>query len=137
MAGFPRSHITFRACTRKKNPDGTQTTRQVPIHDQLRDRLKVYCPPKNVWLFPAPGNSTRSMGLKVADLALRRSLFLAGMESKGFCTHSTRRTFITTLHAAGVDIYTIQKITGHSDLKALSAYVEISSDRVSNAISLL
>ena len=61
----------------------------------------------------------------------------AGLAAKGISTHSTRVTFITKLHEQGTDIYTIQQITGHKDLKALAGYINISPDRIKNAINLL
>lgn len=136
--GRPRDEITFRACTRKKSPDGQQKTRQVPLHPHLRDSLEVYkaCT-ESEWLFPSPSDRSAPLTLRAGDLALRRAIALAGLESKGISTHSTRRTFITRLHSQGVDLYTLQKITGHQDLKALGRYVEISADRVLNAIAVL
>lgn len=136
--GRPRNEITFRACTRKKNPDGQQKTRQVPLHPQLRDSLEAYkASAESEWLFPGPSDRSAPLTLRAGDLALRRALALAGLESKGISTHSTRRTFITRLHSQGVDLYTLQKITGHQDLKALGRYVEISADRVKGAIAVL
>lgn len=136
--GRPREEITFRACTRKASPDGTKKTRQIPVHQALRDILEAYKAPKeNGWLFPSPFDPTKPLTLRAADLALRRAIALAGLESKGISTHSTRRSFITRLHSAGVDLYTIQRITGHQDLKALGRYVEISADRVKGAIAVL
>jgi integrase/recombinase XerD len=41
------------------------------------------------------------------------------------------------LHRNGTDLYTIKKITGHKDFKALERYVEIDSDRVKGAIAAL
>jgi integrase len=61
----------------------------------------------------------------------------AGLSAKGISTHSTRRSFITKLHRNGTDLYTIKKITGHKDFKALERYVEIDSDRVKGAIAAL
>lgn len=136
--GRPRDEITFRACTRKKSPDGQQKTRQVPLHPQLRDSLEAYkTSQEHIWLFPSPKDPTKPITLRAGDLALRRAIALAGLESKGISTHSTRRSFITRLHSAGVDLYTIQRITGHQDLKALGRYVEISADRVKGAIAVL
>lgn len=136
--GRPREEITFRACTRKASPDGKQNTRQVPAHSSLRDSLEAYkASQESQWLFPSPNDPTKPITLRAGDLALRRAIALAGLESKGISTHSTRRSFITRLHSAGVDLYTIQRITGHQDLKALGRYVEISADRVKGAIAVL
>lgn len=134
----PREEITFRAATRKASPSGERKTRQVPLHPQLRDSLEAYkASTESEWLFPSPLNRDAPLTFRAGDSALRRAVALAGLESKGISTHSTRRTFITRLHSQGVDLYTLQKITGHQDLKALGKYVEISSDRVKGAIAVL
>jgi len=136
--GKPRSEITFRACTRKASPDGKRQTRQVPLHTTLVEILTAYKMPMGEDLFLFPSNlPDKSISPQAADAAMRRAIASAGLESRGISTHSTRRTFITRLHAAGVDLYTIQKITGHKDLKALGLYVEISADRVKGAINTL
>ncbi|NWF58115.1 MAG: tyrosine-type recombinase/integrase [Fischerella sp.] len=135
--GTPRSEITFRANTRKAAPDGKRQTRQVPVHPVLFESLGAYKPePDSIWMFPnreAAGPIT----VRWADKILRAAVERAGLEAKGISTHSTRRTFITKLHRNGTDLYTIQKITGHRDLKALGRYVEIDSDRVKGAIATL
>ncbi|MBC7879950.1 MAG: tyrosine-type recombinase/integrase [Anaerolineae bacterium] len=41
-------------------------------------------------------------------------------------THSLRRTAITRLHAVGVGLRTIQRISGHRSLAALQRYIEVS-----------
>lgn len=132
----PREEITFRAATRKASPSGERKTRQVPIHPTLRDCLEAYKVAQTEWLFLNPKKNT-PLTLRAADLALRRAVALAGLESKGISTHSTRRSFITKLHSQGVDLYTLQRITGHQDLKALGRYVEIDADRVKGAIAVL
>jgi integrase/recombinase XerD len=134
--GTAREYITFRAQTRKASPDGLRKTRQVPVHTTLQESLKAYKPEDNsVWMFPngLDGHIT----LRNADMILRHAVENAGLSAKGISTHSTRRSFITKLHKAGIDLYTIQKITGHQDLKALGRYVEIDSDRVKGAIATL
>lgn len=135
----PREHITFPGAIRKAAPDGTRLTRQIPTHPQLGEILGAYkiSEKEKIWLFPSPSGQDKPLTLRAADLALRRAIALASLESKGICTHSTRRSFITRLHNQGVDLYTLQRITGHRDLKALSRYVEISADRVKGAIALL
>jgi integrase/recombinase XerD len=135
--GTPATEITFRASTRKASPDGKRHTRQVPVHAVLAESLSGYKPESNcIWLFPnREGNEP--ITLRWADAILRAAISKAGLEAKGISTHSTRRTFITKLHRNGTDVYTIQKITGHRDLKALGGYVEIDADRVKGAIATL
>lgn len=134
--GKPHEYITFRASTRKARPDGKRETRQIPVHKALRDSLLAYKPTSEAWLFPNRVGEG-SINIRLADKILRSAVERAGMEHLGISTHSTRRSFITKLHEKGVDLYTIQKITGHSDLKALGRYVEIGSDRVKGAIAIL
>lgn len=134
--GKPREYITFRANTRKARPDGKRETRQVPVHNALRDSLLQYKSASETWLFPCRDGSG-SINLRLADKILRGAVERAKLEHRGISSHSTRRSFITKLHEKGIDLYTIQKITGHSDLKALGRYVEIGSDRVKGAIASL
>jgi integrase/recombinase XerD len=132
-----RSHITFRAITRKASVRGIRTTRQVPVHPELREILEKYGIPKTRWLFPSPVDEETHITLRAADLMLRGAVERAYLAHKGYSTHSTRRTFITTLYRKGVDIHTIQLITGHQDLKSLIRYIEVDPERTSKAIALL
>ncbi len=135
--GKPRHEITFRAVTRKASPDGTKQTRQVPVHDVLFDSLSSYKPDTNSpWLFPNR-EGDGSITIRWADEILRKAVDRAALAAKGISTHSTRRSFITKLHKKGTDIYIIQRITGHRDLKALGRYVEIDADRIKGAIASL
>jgi integrase/recombinase XerD len=135
--GKPRETITFRAKTRKASPDGKRETRQVPVHPALKETLSSYKHESSSgYLFPGQKLDTH-IELRLADKILRAAVTRAGLDHRGISTHSTRRSFITKLHQKGVDVYTIQKITGHRDLKALSRYVEIPADRITGAIALL
>ncbi|MFB2770361.1 tyrosine-type recombinase/integrase [Pelatocladus sp. BLCC-F211] len=135
--GTVRGEITFRANTRKASPDGKRQTRQVPVHSVLAESLRAYKPETgSVWLFPNR-EGDGPITIRWADKILRAAVEKTGLDAKGISTHSTRRTFITKLHRNGTDLYTIQKITGHRDLKALGRYVEISADRVRGAIATL
>lgn len=135
--GTVRSHITFKASTRKASPDGKRLTRQVIVHSTLTESLQGYKPESNCdWMFPNQSHNGH-ITLRWADKIFRAAVERAGLEAKGISTHSTRRTFITKLHRNGVDLYTIKKITGHKDLKSLERYVDIDSDRIKGAIEAL
>lgn len=138
--GKPRDQITFRAGTRKADPNGKRTTRQVPVHSILEEALLAY--PLTLdqeFLFPSPMKSKmgKPITLRAADGILRNAIEKAGLGSKGFSTHSTRRTLITRLWKNGVDLYTIQQVTGHSDLKTLTRYIENDPERTQKAIASL
>ena len=122
--GLPKEEITFKARTRKANPDGTRKTRQVPTHETLLDILKHYKIPKgSKFLFPNRGGN-KPMDLRYADKVLREAVDRAGLSAKGIATHSTRRTFITQLWIKGADLKTIKNITGHQSFEVLEGYIE-------------
>ena len=135
----PRSWLTIRASTRKARPDGKRSTRQLPLHPQLKEILEGYQmqSPRSKWLFESPIRNGEHLTLRSADFMFRVAIDLAGLGHKGYSTHSTRRTFITRLYERGVDIHTIQRITGHSDLKSLIRYIDIDPARISKAIAVL
>ena len=134
----PKEKITFKACTRKANTKGKRETRCCPTHPQLHEKLAAYRHKEtSSWLFPSPWNPSEPITLKAADLVFRRAIAEANLADKGYSTHSTRRTFITELWKKGVDIYTIQLITGHKDLKSLTRYIEADPARINRAIAVL
>ena len=136
-AGGVRSHITFRASTRKASPDGKRQTRTVPVHPQLEELLTAYTPEQSEWLFESRVAPGQPITLRAADLMFRGAVEAAGLGHKGFSTHSTRRTFITRLWQAGVDLHTIQLLTGHSDTKSLVRYIDADPERIKKAIAVL
>lgn len=135
--GTPRQYITFRARTRKATPDGKRRTRQLPVHSVLHESLESYSPESDcVWLFPCR-QEDGPISFRSADMILRAAVQKAGLDAKGISTHSTRRTFITNLAKKGIGLATIKKITGHSDLKVLAAYIEVSDEDTKRAIATL
>jgi integrase/recombinase XerD len=135
--GSPRDYINFRARTRKATPDGKRATRQVPVLKILFESLRANLDNStSIWMF-AVSTGDKPITLRWADMILRAAVEKAGLTAKGISTHSTRRSFITKLHRNGTDLYTIKKITGHKDFKALERYVEIDNDRVKAAIAAL
>lgn len=133
----PREVITFRAVTRKADPSGQRQTRQVDVHPTLREILEAYTPASEGYLFPSSQRPGQPISFAAASLFLRAALESAGLGRRGFSTHSTRRTFITRLYYLGVDLKTLQAITGHKALSALEKYVEVKPERVRAAIALL
>lgn len=134
----PRDTITFRANTRKASPSGKRVTRQVPVHPQLLELLEAYRPEDaSCWLFPSRIDISTHITLRAADLMFRAAVKAAALSHRGYSTHSTRRTFITRLWEQGVDLHTIQLLTGHSDTKSLVRYIEADPERIKKAIALL
>ena len=127
--------VTFTARTRKARPDGSRETRQIPIQPDLRSFLQSYQPPRCGYLFPGK-NGEHITYNAVYDYWSKKFSYL-GLDHRGFSTHSTRRWFITQLARNGIDIKTIQAITGHSNINVLMGYVDASPDRIKNAMATL
>jgi integrase/recombinase XerD len=49
-------------------------------------------------------------------------------------SHSGRRTFITTLSERGVSVRVIQELARHSDLGTTQRYIDVSVDKLKNAV---
>lgn len=55
----------------------------------------------------------------------------------GFKLHSLRDTFATRLIDIGVDVLTISKILGHSDIKTTMIYAKVRVEALKNAVRML
>jgi len=60
----------------------------------------------------------------------RRYLLKCGLSKKGYSPHKCRHSLATLLYQNGVDILTIQKILGHSDLNSTKIYTHITNDHM-------
>ena len=54
-----------------------------------------------------------------------------------FRLHSLRHTFATNLVSAGVDIYTVSRLLGHSDIRTSMIYAKVNVDLLQKAVRLL
>jgi integrase/recombinase XerD len=133
--------ITFASNTRKKRPDGSTQTRQVPIHPDLKDFLMVYNTPQEGYLFPSDKFCDRFAPLHITRQAVdkywRRQFYKLNLDRRGFSTHSTRRWLITQLAHNGIDIKTIQQITGHKSVSVLLGYIEADEMTICNALGTI
>lgn len=136
---LPLEFITFPSGIRKADTKGKRYTRTVPVHPALHEILSAYRPTFECggWLFPSRIYPESHITLRAADLLFRGAVAEANLAHKGFSTHSTRRSFITRLWSAGVDLHTIQLLTGHKDPKALVRYIDADPNRITKALALL
>ncbi len=137
---IPHDKITFSARTRKARPDGSRETRQIAIHPELAEYLKIYSPPKTSYLFPGRAKNSDIMNhthisRRAIDKYWREQFFKLGLDKKGYSTHSPRRWLITQLVANGIDIKKIQRITGHKNINVLMEYVEANEEELKDAIA--
>lgn len=129
--------ITFPANIRKASPDGSRSTRQAFVFDRLADGLAAHRPDQcdRLWLFPSSIKEGRCICWKAADSWLRRAVGAAGLSHRGISGHSLRRSFITKLHQAGMDIHHIQQITGHKSLSVVQLYIGKNPAKLKEAMS--
>jgi len=121
-----------------------QETRSVPVNPTLRSLLERYylvVKPTGFYLFAGMFKGKRDpevyLRFQTVYLAMQRAIKNAGLQDKGYSCHSFRRSALTKMAAAGIALSTIQKISGHADLKNLQLYLEVSPQQMIGAISCL
>ena len=130
---------------RKANTKGKKGSRSLPISPNLEKILNDYInsisrservatASPNEYLFPGRAGD-KPLTRAYTDLALRQACDRLGF--KGVSTHSFRRTALTRMHAAGVPLRTIQKISGHSSLGTLALYLEVTDENVRDAVGFI
>jgi integrase/recombinase XerD len=139
--GIPHDEITFDARTRKAC-QGIRNTRQVLIHPDLKSFLASYKPPENGYLFPggcrlADTETEHHLTYRAVDRYWRQQFLKLGLDHRGFSTHSTRRWLITQLVNNGVNLKTVQAITGHKSVNVLLGYVEGNEEVIKGALNTI
>jgi site-specific recombinase XerD len=67
----------------------------------------------------------------------QRVVDAAGLDPKEVIRHTTRHTAITHLVQANIDLPTVQRISGHSDIKMVARYAHQDSDHLRTAMDKL
>jgi len=133
----PRRSLTVR----KEATKGKRALREIPSHRELDNVLRANPIGKEL-CFP----SCRQEGMLYASLerpytrqAYDYALRHAAEECRlyGVSTHSGRRSFATRLYNEGVDLATIQSMTGHANLQDLSLYIHRGIDAREKAVDRL
>ncbi|BAY85993.1 integrase family protein [Calothrix parasitica NIES-267] len=133
-----RSHINFKARTRKASPSGKRRTRQLKAHSTLIESLQAYKPDTNISEYIFHGrDGVDHITTRWCDKILRAAVERAGLEAKGISWHSFRRTFATRLHRSGVSIFVISKLLDHSDVRTTQEYIDVFEDQIEGAIEAL
>jgi len=123
--------IVFRAQNTK-----AKRTKEVSIPAKLQAALDAVDLPESGYLFPARTGATGShITTKSCDLALHKVCDYIGVQ--GVSTHSFRRTSITNLYRAGVDLKTIQQRSGHASISNVGLYIQALDGKANLAGELL
>jgi integrase len=119
-------------------PKAKAGAREQPITPELADILKrerEMAENQSGWIFPSP-RPTASLTGHRDRLAkpFRRAVVAAGLDPKFITPHVMRHTAITNLVKAGVDLPTIQRISGHKTLAMVMRYTHVHGDHIDRAI---
>ena len=87
------------------------------------------------WLFPSPGSATGHV--HTIRKAFRRSAERAGLDPDQITPHTLRHTAVTHLVQAGVDLPTVQRISGHKTLSMVARYAHQSGAHIEAAMDRL
>ena len=115
-----------RMCVRVecgKGGKGRQSILSPTLLELLRAYVR-YAKPR-VWLF-TDSTGTKSMDIDMAQRAYRGACIRAAITKTGGI-HTLRHCFATHLLEGGVDLYTIQKLLGHSHIGTTGRYLHLIS----------
>jgi len=120
-------------------PQAKAGEREQPITTSLAESLKRerMQRPKAIWLFPATRDDTKTPYRRDMQRQFERAVIRAGLDPKKVTPHVMRHTGITRLVKAGVDLPTIQRISGHKTLAMVLRYVHLSADHIDDAIAAI
>jgi integrase len=122
-------------------PEAKAGEREQPITVALADALKrqqaMEDDPEN-WVFPTviPGQSKYGHRTNMAR-PFARAVVRAKLDPDKVTPHTMRHTAITRLVKAGVDLPTIQRISGHKTLAMVLRYVHVHGEHIDAAIGVL
>lgn len=129
---FARRRIKIRA---KEDWEPKTSERDIPMNDSLFEVLKSYTDGNNGKLV-----FTDSQGNKIQKNELRKKLIRI-TEKCGFSDvtklHSLRHTFASHLVMNGVDLPTVKKLMGHSDIETTMIYSHLADEHVDKAVEKL
>ena len=92
-------------------------------------------PDDTPWLFPSEASKTGHVGF-IQD-AFRRTVARAGLNPKEVVPHTLRHTTITHLVQAGIDLPTVQRISGHKTLAMVAKYSHQNGAHIQSAMDML
>lgn len=119
-------------------PKAKAGAREQPITTELASFLKSRIealPEGEKWLFPSAG--AKQGHLATIRKAHRRVVKAAGLDPDKVVRHTLRHTAITHLVQAGVDLPTVQKISGHKTLSMVARYAHANGAHIDEAMCKL
>lgn len=122
-------------------PEAKAGARDQPITGHLAEFLAGYlnaAEPGQVWLFPSRTPIKSKTGHAVSiEKPFRRAVAAAGLDPQQVVRHTLRHTAITHLVQAGVDLPTVQRISGHKTLAMVARYSHQNGSHIREALDKL
>lgn len=122
IADIDSSNMRIRVSQGKGNKDRYTLLSEKNI-ELLREYYKIYHPTS--WLFPG-ADSGNSLNVRTIQRVFEQSKKKAGIKNDA-SVHSLRHSFATHLLEAGTDIYHIQQLMGHSNVRTTSVYIHLTN----------
>jgi len=119
-------------------PRAKAGSREQPITGELASYLQSrmqMLPPGCPWLFPSPASQTGHV--YTIRKAFRRSAKRAGLDPDQITPHTLRHTAVTHLVQAGIDLPTVQRISGHKTLSMVARYAHQNGAHIQAAMDKL
>lgn len=121
-------------------PKAKAGAREQPITEALRAFLDVYIresvPRDTQWLFPSSRGS-KSGHTVALEKPYRVAVARAGLDPTQVVRHTLRHTAVTHLVLAGVDLPTVQRVSGHKTLAMVARYAHQDGDHIQAAMGKL
>ena len=121
-------------------PDAKAGEREQPITPELADileREREMRDDRAGWIFPSPHADSGTGHRARMDRPFEEAVIRAGLDPVAVTPHVMRHTAITKLVQAGVDLPTIQRISGHKTLAMVLRYTHVHGRHIDDAIRAL
>lgn len=107
---------------------------------KTKEIVKGYLSKKTLEVIGEPtglkGNIFMSVTPMFINDCIKRSAKMAGVD-KNICFHTSRHTFAVNLLAGGMDIYSVSRLLGHTDIKTTQIYLEMMPKKQIEAADLI
>src|SRR4051794_26100848 len=118
-------------------PDAKTGEREQPITLELAELLareREMRDDREGWIFPSPHSDSAAGHKARMDRPFREAVKVAGLDPETITPHVMRHTAITKLVQAGVDLPTVQRISGHKTLAMVLRYTHVHGRHIDDAI---
>jgi len=121
-------------------PDAKAGQREQPITPELAKMLRAereMREDRNGWILPSSHKDSGAGHRARMDRPFRDAVIRAGLDPDLVTPHVMRHTAITKLVQAGIDLPTIQRISGHKTVAMVLRYTHVHGQHIDQAIRAL